>query len=86
MHRIKMLGATALAVGAIGVGGLVAAPPASALPNEATCNLLEWKGQNAQMWGDIYLRWGYYVLATQYYKTSKAYYEGAAACLASLSP
>jgi hypothetical protein len=83
-RRIKMFAAAALAVGAVGVGGLATAPSASALPSEASCDLLTVNANNYHRWGQLYYEWGYYDLAASYYGTSFTYTAAAARCYASL--
>jgi hypothetical protein len=77
MGRLKIFAMTAIAAATIGVGGLMAAPSASAMPD---CQALADKGQayydtaNALYWN------GNYSLAMFYWGKSEAYFEMATAC------
>ena len=78
MNRFKAIAATALAASAIGVGGLVAAPTASAMP--ARCMELSTKSVAYYNAGLVLEAYGHYNLASYYYGKSAAYGEMAIDC------
>ena len=82
MNKLKAIAATVLVASAIGVGSLVTAPTASALPPR--CEALSAKAvayHNAAMIMEAY---GYVSLASFYYGQSQAYGDLAIDCFRGL--
>jgi hypothetical protein len=64
MTKLKLIATTAVAALAIGVGGLVAAPPASAM---YSCSQALTMYKMYMTWGDIFMSQGHPSLASSYY-------------------
>jgi hypothetical protein len=75
-----MLAATALAVGAVGAGGLVTAPSASAQPNRGLCGSLMVRYQVSLIWAQMYEGAGMLQLAATHYAAAAAYLDAANDC------
>jgi hypothetical protein len=82
MNKLKAIAATLLAASAIGVGSLVAAPTASALPTR--CVELSTKSVAYYNAGMVLEAYGHYNLASYYYGKSAAYAEMAVDCFRGL--
>ncbi len=78
MNKLKGIAATVLVASAIGVGGLVTAPTASALPPR--CEALAAKAVTYHNLGTIMEAYGYNSLASFYYGQSQAYGDMAIDC------
>ncbi len=66
---------------AIGVGGLVAAPSASAQPARNVCDNLAWKGRAAMNLGNIFYGLGDWGRAAMYYGQAEPYFDAARNCV-----
>jgi len=73
MSRIKMLAATVVAVGAVGVGGLVAAPSASAA--RYSCSQALTMSNTYIAFGDIFMSMGAVSMAATYYGRAQGVVE-----------
>lgn len=82
MNKLRAIAATVLVAFAIGVGGLVAAPTASAMP--AQCEAVSAKSVAYYSAGLIMEAHGYYSLASYYYGKSDAYAQMAIDCFRGL--
>ena len=82
MNKLKAIAATVLAASAIGVGGLVTAPTASAMP--ARCEAVSAKSVAYYNAAVIMEAYGYYSLASYYYGRSDAYAQMAIDCFRGL--
>ena len=84
MIKLKMLGVAVLAAATLVVGGLAAAPSASAMPNLNACDLMTAKGNTAFALGNVYIGLGWSVPATRAYVRADAYFDAASDCYRSL--
>jgi hypothetical protein len=79
MNKLKAIAATVLVASAIGVGGLVAAPTASARPTPR-CDGLAARAMAYNNFGRLSEAYGYVSLASFYYGQSQAYGDLAIDC------
>ena len=78
MNKLKATAATVLVASAIGVGGLVGAPTASAMPSQ--CDELSAKAAAYYNAAEFYEGYGLVSLASYYYGKSDAYSQTAINC------
>ena len=78
MNKLKAIAATVLVASTIGVGGLVTAPSASAMPPR--CVALSAKSIAYYNAGNLMEAYGYNSLASYYYGKSDAYGQMAIDC------
>ena len=74
MTKLKLIAMTALATAAVGIGGLAAAPTASAMPIELSCSSLNRLSRYYDVTGDLWLRvYGNPGMANRYYEQARYY-------------
>jgi hypothetical protein len=77
MGRLKIFAMTAIAAATIGVGGLYAAPSASAMPN---CDALFFRGDMYYNLGNVAAATGNVYQASWYWGMAQAYFDMAKEC------
>jgi len=80
MTRLRTLTVAVLAAAAVAVGGLAAAPSASAMPNLRSCDLMTAKANAAYALGNVYTGLGWSTPAQVAYARADAYYDAASVC------
>jgi len=84
MNRFKTLTVAVLAAATVAIGGLAAAPSASAMPNQRTCDVMVAKGNIAFAFGNVYTGLGWSSAAYAAYSRADAYFDAAGDCYRAL--
>ncbi len=82
--EFKTLTVAVLAAATVAIGGLAAAPSASAMPNQRTCDVMVAKGNIAFAFGNVYTGLGWSSAAYAAYSRADAYFDAAGDCYRAL--